>query len=67
MSEENEEAFALELNEEAIEAAVDRAADRLEDPSEEGASYYNQLAHDVGLDLPEFMHRVANELEARGS
>ena len=62
MTEENEEAFATELNEEAIEAAVDQATDHIENDT-----WYEDKAHDVGLDLSSFMKRVANELEARGS
>jgi flavin-binding protein dodecin len=50
------------LNEEAIEAAVDQATDHVEnDP------WFEDKAHDVGLTLSDFMKRVANEIEARGS
>jgi hypothetical protein len=50
------------LNEEAIESAVDKAADEIE-----ADTHLEDQANDVGLTLSEFMKRVANELEARGS
>lgn len=60
--EENEEAFATELNEEAIEAAVDQVADHIQNNT-----WYEDKAMDVGIDLPDLIKRVSVELEARGS
>jgi hypothetical protein len=68
VNEENEEAFATELNQEAIETVVDRIADQFEDGVElPHLGSVSDQAMELGIPLSDLMKRVSVELLARGS